>query len=924
MKTKKKWLYAVLALLIQGAGAAYGQSPAGNDTVKTGQQTGEVSYAGIKMEKVGESNLSATAGQKHADGRVINDTELTYSGKWEFNRLLPRSGGYFCNTRSYAQQNGATASCLLNDCEGIRWYAKPVAGAVAEVYIDGKLVKTVDCAKPAADGLLFDSGALSRGDHRLVIVAKSGAVEIDWLLCKGKPAGPVQIDAGNRSFVQYTAGFRLTPADLQRAQSVAEATLSDEEWELCAKGGTVRCYGETGPDGGTMQLYVNDKPYRTVNCYSKVPQKHRLLFTVDHLMADQYNRIKGIVVSKGKRVALERFVTDDPSCLMVEMNRQTDEELAQMARHAKKASDPSGWKPVGFEAVAPVRGVKLEDGVFKTIFDRNIRYLEDCLRKPNWVDAKDQDRIWIDMLMGSNEGRMLGGMGHTLRFRDVPAFSKAIEDILEQIDRRQFANGNGYLMPYQSLNYKLSTDTWPGVMRDEQKNYDRAMLTKGLLAAGLGGHERGYRLLRPFYDWFNNAKEYLPLMLLGSMGIQGSIAGPMVYHSPVGKPEDIQTNMKYYDMDWWLNDLAQGLPEAAWRFTLNRPHNYLLTSVCALFDIYKATGSKRYLNAALGAWRIYSGYFQIPGGGISLCEHFECRPKSHVLTNLPNNIYETCGSVFWIDLNHRFLQLWPTKERYASEIEKSLYNVVFAAQGENGCIRYFNQVNDAKYPAMCYNTCCEIQATALYGMLPQYVYSVAPDGVFVNLFSASDIDFKVKDQPVKLTMKTQFPYSNQVALRVSADRPVTMKVRVRIPEWAKGGVVLRVNDRKVKTGMPGSYVEIDRTWKDNDEITWILPMTWSYEKYIGATRIAGATRYAFFYGPMLMALQGPMMKDAEQAPNEPSVKFDVSPDEFLKRIKATDKPCEFTVEGMPDYRFTPYFSLQGGNFTCFPGLRQAE
>ena len=173
-------------------------------------------------------------------------------------------------------------------------------------------------------------------------------------------------------------------------------------------------------------------------------------------------------------------------------------------------------------------------------------------------------------------------------------------------------------------------------------------------------------------------------------------------------------------------------------------------------------------------------------------------------------------------------------------------------------------------------------------------------------------------------MKTQFPYSNQVALRVSADRPVTMKVRVRIPEWAKGGVVLRVNDRKVKTGMPGSYVEIDRTWKDNDEITWSLPMTWSYEKYIGATRIAGATRYAFFYGPMLMALQGPMMKDAEQAPNEPSVKFDVSPDEFLKRIKATDKPCEFTVEGMPDYRFTPYFSLQGGNFTCFPGLRQAK
>ena len=714
MKRKKKLLYAVLALLIQGAGAAYGQN---DDTVKNGQQDKEVSYAGIKMEQVGENGRSVTSGLTNADERIINDTELTYSGKWEFNRLLPRNGGYFCNTRSYAQQEGAAASCFLTDCEGVRWYAKPVAaGATAAVYIDGRLVKTVDCSKPAADGLLYDSGQLTKGNHTLVIVAKSGAVEIDWLLCKGKLTAPVKIDAGNRSFVQYTAGFNLVPASLERSQSLAEATLSGEEWEFYAKGSTVRCYGETGPDGGVMQLYVNDKPYKVVSCCSKVARKHRLLFTIDRLAADRFNRIKGVVVSKGKRVALEGFVTDDPTCLMVEMNRQTDEELARMSRHEKTASDPAGWKPVKFEATAPVRDVKLEDGVFKTIFDRNIQYLDDCLHKPNWVDAKDQDRIWIDILMASNEGRMLGGMGHTLRFRDVPAFNKAVEDILEQIDRRQFANGNGYLMPYQSLNYRISTDTWPGIMRDEQKNYDRAMLTKGLLAAGLGGHERAYRLVRPFYDWFNNAKEYLPLMLLGSMGIQGSVAGPMVYHSPVGKPEDIQTNMKYYDMDWWLNDLAQGLPEAAWRFTLNRPHNYLLTSVCALFDIYKATGSKRYLDAALGAWSIYSGYFQIPGGGISLCEHFECRPKSHVLTNLPNNIYETCGSVFWIDLNHRFLQLWPTRERYASEIEKSLYNVVFAAQGENGCIRYFNQVNDAKYPAMRYNTCCEIQATALYGM----------------------------------------------------------------------------------------------------------------------------------------------------------------------------------------------------------------
>ena len=884
-----------------------------------------VSYAGIKLENAGDDKRKPVAYQVGENERIINDTELTYGGKWEFNRLLPRNHGYFCNTRSFAQQDGATATCFLTDCEGVRWYAKPVAkGGMADVYIDGRLVGQIDCAKPATGDLLFDSGTLPHGDHMLVIVAKSGAVEIDRLLCIGRRQNPVRIDAGNRSFVQYTAGFAIRPASLERAQSVAEATLCDEEWEFYSKGAVVRCYGETGPDGGTMQVYINDKKYKLVNCYSKQPRKDQLLFEITGLTADRFNRIKGVVVSKGKRVAIGHFTTDDPTCLMVEMNMYTDAEIDMMSKHERTASDPAGWKPVKLEAVAPVSNVNLENGVFKTIFDRNVQYLEDCLQKPNWVDAKDQDRIWIDILMASNEGRMLGGMGHSLRFRKNPTFDKAIEDILEMIDRRQFANGNGYLMPYQSSNYKLSTDTWPGVMRDEQKNYDRAMLTKGMLAAGLSGHERGYKLLRPFYDWFNRAEEYLPLMLLGSMGIQGSIAGPMVYHSPIGKPEDIQTNMKYYDMNWWLDALAQGLPEAAWRFTLNRPHNYLLTSVCALFDIYRATGEKRYLDASLGAWKIYSDYFQIPGGGISLCEHFECKPKSHVLTNLPNNIYETCGSVFWIDLNHRFLQLWPIRERYASEIERSLYNVVFAAQGENGCIRYFNQVNDSKYPIFRYNTCCEIQATAIYGMLPQYIYSLATDGVYVNLFAASDIDFKMKDQSVKLSMATKFPYDQSVALRISVDKAVAMKVRIRVPDWVRQNVTLCVNGKKVKKGVPGSYVELDRTWNNGDEITWSVPMTWRYEKYIGATRIDGATRYAFFYGPMLMALQGPMMKDVFQAPNEPSVKLDMSPDEYLKKIIATDKPCEFRLDGVSDYTLSPYFSLQGGNFTCFPGLKQAK
>lgn len=915
--------FIALVIVVSGTQTSEAQN---NRTVDTTRREGKaMEYSGVKEVKTNQGNANSSLPVTNRNEGVINDTELTFSGNCEFDRLLARSSGYFCNTRATAKQDGATAAYNFTDCEGIVWYAQPVKnGATAEVYIDNKLVAEIDCSKVGSDGVLFSSGALKRGEHRVVVIAKKGPVEIDRVVSKGRVTTPVRIDGANRSFVQYTAGFKITPATLNNPSSKAVAYEDNEDWEFYAKGSTFQCFGETGPDGGTMRIYINDKQYGDVNLYSKNRSSGKLLLSLTNLPPGRFNRIKGVVVTRGKKVAIEGFVINDPSCLMVEMNRNTDKEIAQMARHETTASDSSSWRPVKMGASPALNGVTLGAGVFQTVFDRNIQYLSDCLKKKHWVNDKDPNRIWIDILTGSNEGRMLGGMGHTLRYKEIPEFRKAIEDILEQIDRRQYANGRGYMMPYESINYKISTDTWPLIMRDEQKNYDRAMLTKGLLAAGSAGHDKAYQILRPFYDWYNNAKEYLPLMLLGSMGIQGSIAGPMVYHSPIGKPEDIQTNMKYYDMDWWLDALGEGLPEAAWRFTLNRPHNYLLTSICALFDIYKATGEERYLKACLGAWKIYHEYFQIPGGGISLCEHFECRPQTHKLTNLPNNIYETCGNVFWVDLNHRLLQLWPGKEVYAAHVEQSLYNIVFAAQGEDGTVRYFNQVNDGKFPTLCNNTCCEVQATAIYGMLPQYIYSHTNDGVYINLIAASEYKGKINSQDFKLTMSTKFPYDNKASLTVSSTAPVAMKIRLRVPGWLAGDFNLRINGKKIAKAASGTYVTLDRNWSDGDVITWELSMKWKAEQYVGDTRIKDATRYAFSYGPMLMALKGPMMPNVHQAEKENTVRLNMTPEMLLDKIRTTNTPCDFTIDGVPEYSFTPYFALQHGSFTCFPGLDKAK
>lgn len=59
--------------------------------------------------------------------------------------------------------------------------------------------------------------------------------------------------------------------------------------------------------------------------------------------------------------------------------------------------------------------------------------------------------------------------------------------------------------------------------------------------------------------------------------------------------------------------------------------------------------------------------------------------------------------------------------------------------------------------ATCDNTCCELQGTRLFGSLPEYIFSIARDGLYVNLFEPSSIRWKQSGEAVSLTLISRFP-----------------------------------------------------------------------------------------------------------------------------------------------------------------------
>jgi hypothetical protein len=577
----------------------------------------------------------------------------------------------------------------------------------------------------------------------------------------------------------------------------------------------------------------------------------------------------------------------------------------------RAVTDPSTWNPAHFRAEAPRTGVTLHGGVFQTAMENNIAYLlnsystDDLLRqfyertgkvrnfKPTGTQA-----FWEEDLAGSNAGRFLMGAANTLRWLDNSELRRRMNVVVDGIE--ECRQPNGYIMAYPEDTFFYS----------ERGAYTRAWVTHGLLEAAYTGNAKALPLLRGYYDWFNQ-QAFLPEMLRGiPFGGQGAIANTRLCLSPVGTAADAQLVQRYYQEDSWLRGLANRDKNQVWQYPYDRPHCYLLTNLEAFLDLYLITGQQLYYDAVLGAWELYRAHWQQAGGSISIIE-FETAPPDSNMINRSNG--ELCGSSFWVFMSQRFLLLNPEDERFATEIEESIYNVAMADQDGGTGLRYHTTMEGKKEKATHENTCCEGQGTRLLGSLPEHIYSVAPDGLYVHLYEPSTIAWKQGPISIELTTKTRFPFENEVQAVMKPSTPVRAKIRFRVPSWAAKEMNLMVNGTAAEAGVPGTYITIDRQWHDGDTVEFTLPAEIRVKRYTGKDQIPGKSRYAFEYGPVLLAAVGASTVDL-------SISGDRQEEQAGSYVRPIPgEPLHFTISGNTGQKLIPYWQISSDEeFTCYP------
>ena len=290
-------------------------------------------------------------------------------------------------------------------------------------------------------------------------------------------------------------------------------------------------------------------------------------------------------------------------------------------------------------------------------------------------------------------------------------------------------------------------------------------------------------------------------------------------------------------------------------------------------DVAAVTNDPGYLNAMTTVWEDVVHRNMYLTGGIGSSGSNEGFSEDYDLPNA-SAYCETCASVGMVFWNQR-MNLLTGESKYIDVLERSLYNGALDGLSLSGD-RFFygNPLSSAGNNARSEwfgTACCPSNIARLVASLGDYVYGRSAQGIWVNLFVASNTTIPMGKTAVPLQLETNYPWDGAVKLTASPARKVAYALHLRIPGWAENtpapGKLYRytdtdntkpeilLNGKPVAYQTEKGYAVIDRTWQKGDVVELKLPMTVRQVAARPDVR-ADQDRVALQRGPMVYCVEG--------------------------------------------------------------------
>jgi DUF1680 family protein len=290
-------------------------------------------------------------------------------------------------------------------------------------------------------------------------------------------------------------------------------------------------------------------------------------------------------------------------------------------------------------------------------------------------------------------------------------------------------------------------------------------------------------------------------------------------------------------------------------------------------DIAAAYGDGAYRKAVNRLWDNMTDKKMYITGGLGARHAGEAFGDNYELPNL-TAYSETCaaiGGVYWAERMFRLTG----EAKYFDVLERMLYNGVISGISLEGTEFFYPNPleSDGKHAfnhGACTRqawfdcSCCPTNLIRFIPSIPNLIYAVQSDTVYVNLFMSNRARIPVGNETVEIEQQTEYPWDGKVVLRVKTEKPLTVTLKIRIPSWTQsapvpGGLYTYSDSRHMQPSqMPNTadgYYTLTRNWTPaGDSLILDFPMQ-------ARTVVANANikdnegKYAVEYGTLVYCME---------------------------------------------------------------------
>lgn len=590
--------------------------------------------------------------------------------------------------------------------------------------------------------------------------------------------------------------------------------------------------------------------------------------------------------------------------------------------------------------------VRLRDGLFKTGQDIAVRYLLSLepdrflanFRKEAGLPPKAEHYPGWERqgVSGHSLGHYLSACSFAWAATGNEEFLRRVNYIVEELAACQAAHGDGYVAAIPN-GRKVYAEVAAGDIRSAGfdlngcwvPNYTMHKLFAGLRDAWrLCGNRQALEIARHLADWFERIHAHLTeeqmqrILVAEHGGLNETFAD---LYADTGDERYLRLSRRFHHRAI-LEPLARGediLP--------GKHANTQIPKLTGLATRYELTGEPSERAAAEFFWeRVVYHHSYVTGGH---CDHEYFGPPDQLNDRLSDDTTETCNVYNMLKLT-RHVFGWRPEAGVADFYERALLNHLRATQHPDGRVIYNLTLRPGgtKHYQRLYDwfTCCMGTGMENHVRYTDGIYFHDADGLWVNLFIASELDWKARG--VKVRQETAWPEGDLTTLTITCEPPQEFTLRLRHPHWARDGVFVSVNGAPVSiAGERSGYVVLRRTWHSGDQVTFSFPMSLRTESMPDNPR-----RVAVFYGPTLLAADlGPADDPAAEQPFYVPVLLtaDRPVTDWVKPVSLSRQWFRTDGVGQPrDVRLVPFHRLHERRYTVYLDLftaaewqqRQAE